>query len=567
MAAEKGAQKEICQWFIKGNCKFGHKCALAHLLPGQPIAMDRKNKKAAQLSNAANNSNQPNGESSREKQTKRARANQPTQNINGGHSALKERDRNADQGAEQQLRVSFKSPGMLSATAPSESADPNFTFPQRSEQENVPIANTGTSNTISSPVPADTTSQSSARPTVPKRFSSGRNGSSDLGYGPIGSPPGLSSLRPNFQASSNHFSPSTSPPAGQMQPSTSPFAQNDQQFFGAYVRERDAQRIQAAPNPIAIQKGSWQQPMTFAPEKNENAVASDEDDFEEFLPSSLTDLLTPEERQRRLSRSGGTRAGESNHRYSRSVPAARLLEAANAWKDVPADRDPSNLSVASLSLRSGFTGEGFSPSHLTTSNASGAFLHQYNRNNVHLARPVASQSFEETDVLGTGLAASTIRQPGSRYESPYSIQGANRVTQLNSDTLSPSSRALQSHAPGQSLPQGLAAGLSRLHLIPAGGQPNGMKLPNGLIDRADGKSTVRSPLRSHFGVGTPPESRANPLTSLMNQPHLHLQPTHLSSSPSTSIIRPSWTANVSTTNRAPLVPTQETEDPMFDLDT
>ncbi len=34
---------------------------------------------------------------------------------------------------------------------------------------------------------------------------------------------------------------------------------------------------------------------------------------------------------------------------------------------------------------------------------------------------------------------------------------------------SPSTRALQAHAPGQSLPQGLAAGYSRIHLQPAGG--------------------------------------------------------------------------------------------------
>lgn len=35
-----------------GNCKFGHKCALAHVMPGQPMSMDRKNKKAAQVANA-----------------------------------------------------------------------------------------------------------------------------------------------------------------------------------------------------------------------------------------------------------------------------------------------------------------------------------------------------------------------------------------------------------------------------------------------------------------------------------------------------------------------------------
>ncbi|KAJ6557812.1 hypothetical protein B0H19DRAFT_868238, partial [Mycena capillaripes] len=30
---EPGGQKDVCAWFVKGNCKFGHKCALAHVLP------------------------------------------------------------------------------------------------------------------------------------------------------------------------------------------------------------------------------------------------------------------------------------------------------------------------------------------------------------------------------------------------------------------------------------------------------------------------------------------------------------------------------------------------------
>ena len=45
--SEPAGQKETCAWFVKGNCKFGHKCALAHVLPGQSMAMDRNNKNAA----------------------------------------------------------------------------------------------------------------------------------------------------------------------------------------------------------------------------------------------------------------------------------------------------------------------------------------------------------------------------------------------------------------------------------------------------------------------------------------------------------------------------------------
>lgn len=52
--------------------------------------------------------------------------------------------------------------------------------------------------------------------------------------------------------------------------------------------------------------------------------------------------------------------------------------------------------------------------------------------------------------------------------------------------LSPSSRALQSHAPGQSLPQGLAAGYSRIHALPP---PPSLASP--------GSASI-------FGNGTPP---------------------------------------------------------------
>jgi hypothetical protein len=55
-------QKGVCTWFVKGGCKFGHKCALAHILPGQSMAMDRKNKKAAQQQGKA--ANQGHAESS-----------------------------------------------------------------------------------------------------------------------------------------------------------------------------------------------------------------------------------------------------------------------------------------------------------------------------------------------------------------------------------------------------------------------------------------------------------------------------------------------------------------------
>lgn len=589
---ERGAPKETCQWYIKGNCKFGHKCALAHLLPGQPIAMDRKNKKAAQLNNQANANNQGGSDGTKNANNRRGKGGSAATGSTNG----REKDRNGESKPD---RPTPKPAGNLTATAPVAPSEPSeksagdgpqLVSPQQSEA--TPTTNTVQQDLLPHGPAADTfpsPTASQARPTAAKRFSAGRNGSSDLGYGPIGSPPNITqitNIRPSYPSNNahNHFSPSTSPPTNHIQPSTSPFAHGEgsQQFFGAYVRGAGERPEQS---PIAIQRGPWRQPLVAA-ERNENAVASDEDDYEDFVPSSLNDLLTPEERQRRLSRSGGSRnvvdlgaegsvgniglgaavgsMGMGNHRYSRSVPAARLLEAAQVWKD---DRDPASISVASLSYRSTGMSDGFSPSHLqlATSNASGAFLHgpHYTRNGhvpvnsttSHLTRQILSQSYEETDVLGAVPSLST---RGGRYESPYSIQAVNRATQLGGDALSPTSRALKTHAPGQSLPQGLAAGLSRLHFAPpgvGGSQQNGLqKVPGfgvgsneggtgGMTSGGLGKPAgVRSPLRSQFlgnganAVGTPPDGGR--VLSFGGLPALS---NALSSSPAgAGAVRPSW---------------------------
>ena len=510
----------------------------------------------------------------------------------GGAAGTNGRDRDRN-GESKPDRFPSKPAGNLTATAPVALSEPSEQAagdgPQAATSKEATPTTTTTLQQDLLPhgpaaIPSPTAAQ--ARPTTQKRFSSGRNGSSDLGYGPIGSPPNVTQMRPSYPSNNNHghFSPGTSPPSNHIQPSTSPFAHGEgkQQFFGAYVRGAGERPEQS---PIAIQRGPWRPPLL--PERNENAVASDEDDYEDFVPSSLNDLLTPEERKRRLSRSGGSRnviglgaegsvgnvglgavgsmnsIGMGNHRYSRSVPAARLLEAANVWKDV--DRDPSSISVASLSFRSTGMSDGFSPSHLqlATSNASGAFLHgpHYGRNGhipvnsttSHLTRQIVSQSFEESDVLGAVPTLST--RGGGRYESPYSIQAASRVAaQLGSDTLSPTSRALQSHAPGQSLPQGLAVGLSRLHFAPpgVGGLQNGHVKVSGIgsgiganESSQSGLSSklagVRSPLRSQFiggaAIGTPPDSGPR-MPMFGGLPPL---PATLSSSPGgVSAIRPSW---------------------------
>jgi hypothetical protein len=161
----------------------------------------------------------------------------------------------------------------------------------------------------------------------------------------------------------------------------------------------------------------------YVPRKK-RAGTVDDGDMEDFIPGSLTDLLTPEERNRRMSRSaginnphspaalptnnhlnagelaaGGTRFG---HRYSSSVPAPSLLgDIKSIWSDPsvgPLPSSPSHratpsssyvprfegLSVnggqqgthddMSLSVSMGSTGAASSLGIMAPSNASAAFL-------------------------------------------------------------------------------------------------------------------------------------------------------------------------------------------------
>jgi hypothetical protein len=614
-AVDRGGPKETCQWYIKGNCKFAHKCALAHLLPGQPPTMDRKNKKAAQIAiqgggggghGSGGGQQQGGAFDGKDKSKRRSQANGRERSGTGTGT-----DRP-------------KPPGNLTATAPGQMASPaqaqssptvTFETPTRSEQPLSPLASTQPpQETPTSPLPATQppTVFDAYIPSGPKRFPVGRNGSSDLGYGPIGSPPNAShvpGIRSPYTQHANHFSPGTSPRDYAAQPSTSPYKHNETQFFSTYVRPTNPPSTgniaSTAPAPgagaeqsgIAIQQQrAWHPQVSLdRPQANDNAI-SENSDLEELLPSSLNDLLTPEERQRRASRSGGQRLGNLNiggegigiaggggggalgtggvgsfgagHRYSRSVPAARLLETTSLWKDTDPHQGHDSLSVASLSYRSSglaSDGTGFSPSGNgflpATSNASGAFLHHghaggagglghftrgggpnVTANTSQLTRQIMTFAYEESDVVnamptptaltgrGFGSAFNNTGLNNTRYE--YGMQ-RERAPPLGADMLSPSSKALQSHAPGQSLPQGLAAGLSRLHLVPAGGAGaggggGGVGLTNGVNSKLanegmGAKPGVRSPLRSQFGngaVGTPPDSNKFGLAALSSSPNV-----------------------------------------------
>ena len=128
--SEPGQQKQVCTWFVKGSCKFGHKCALAHILPGQPMNMDRKNKKAAQQTAAATGQSTPTPPKSGSDKP-------PRTQRSHHHSSSKE---NTASTSSSGLRPSFasisKGPGAISASVPAPpvlrdtSADYAFDFPE-----------------------------------------------------------------------------------------------------------------------------------------------------------------------------------------------------------------------------------------------------------------------------------------------------------------------------------------------------------------------------------------------------------------------------------------------------
>ena len=318
-------------------------------------------------------------------------------------------------------------------------------------------------------------------------------------------------------------------------------------------------------------------------------VAVEDEDLEDFLPSSLTDLLTPEEKKRRMSKSNSGQgsgvghltnanntepnanappAGNGNigHRYSRSVPAPTLLaDIKSIWADTgaqpmpnsppsyPTHRGTPSASYSSrfdsmgtnshgeefgLSMSMGSAGTPSSLGMISPSNASAAFLpglhHHYlnakakqaqAQQQAHLGHGGIGRTLRGTSnplftgvntgganssmmnnylqpLGGLGVPSSASNSSGFHTHTHGNTQTTYRTTPSPFDLtqgihqpqpqtprpipsthgnahsgvddpllaphlVSPSSRALQAHAPGQSLPQGLAAGYSRIHALPS----------------------------------------------------------------------------------------------------
>ncbi|KAK9898888.1 hypothetical protein P389DRAFT_193903 [Cystobasidium minutum MCA 4210] len=228
---------------------------------------------------------------------------------------------------------------------------------------------------------------------------------------------------------------------------------------------------------------------------------------EELVPSSLKHLLTPDEKARRDSRSGNAvKSGFFNP-----------FNDDGAGHDHDDDDDFDQEVVAELRLRysqSVPVAAGL-PSHTAANGAAPGIFSQFNRApgspptfvghspfSSGLARPAASggdgplhgsssgalSSNLAKNLLGPG--AGSAAQQGHRVERGFLMADHH----LHQQQIGQDSTGLLPL--GTSLPQGMAAGLSRLHMIPAGSEHTGYTPPTTSFVHSPSSAT-----RSHFAAG------------------------------------------------------------------
>ncbi|TCD60775.1 hypothetical protein EIP91_009532 [Steccherinum ochraceum] len=410
--------------------------------------------------------------------------------------------------------------------------------------------------------------------------------------GPIGSPP-LSSPRQTSRV--NGFSPGSSPAAVPV--SSSPFSAPGHQT--TFMLQQSLNDDFKARSGLSASLGAT---MTWGADRMQasksrpsgghsltNEVVVEDEDLEEFIPGSLSDLLTPEERSRRFSRNAPTRpnvAGlggeggglhpsgvEAHHRYSRSVPAPSLLEDIRSiWATDGAPPGTPGTSVMGGGLGNG-TPSSFQSNPgsmsarmdemLAPSNASAAFLpglHHYinSKPATTTSRPGMQTLYPQTasgthtplgnayQQVAGGMALSPPRlnsfaghsgfdaPPSEAYLSSQARLGVGRGAEgyvaegdRNANAaMSPSARALQAHAPGQSLPQGLAAGYSRIHALP----PPVIPSPSTSAAFSPGRTIGFSPATKAFGHSSGPSGEWGNLSpntgtaaAAPELPHVHAQ--------------------------------------------
>ncbi|SPO24519.1 uncharacterized protein UTRI_03788 [Ustilago trichophora] len=473
-----GGQKSVCQWFLKGNCRFGHKCALAHVLPGQPMSMDRKNKRAAQHGQPlpqAPNQQQMTG-SNVGSQPSQSHMMQLAQLKAGGQASNPSQRQVSGQQVQQQgpahsqvqggAQVPLPAqqgaptrntmvPGQAVSQIPSQMRDRKTSFTTRDHdlpfgmpddlQPSAPSTadpvragfegiNIGAGNMQDPPLSTSFTGSASFRrpSTLSQSLSAslaaqsfGGMDSAAAAFGTSASASRAFGTSP-FSHPSGHalfFSGSQDSEGG-----AGPFARSNRDVFGSRSVSRmdDAAKLWGG-----IHAGATAQPIGGG--KDDEEI----EDAEDFLPSSLSDLLTPAELERR----------RRSNRLSSSF-------AGNDERITVAQSMPSHVGHA-FGSSLGFGRSAIGAERAKSSNLSTGFQQQQQQQHQQ-----QQQQQQQEQQQGAG---------GEEY-SPFG--GGRRTSGIDSIAFRESgsglstsaSRTAAHHAPGQSLPQGLAAGLSRLHL-------------------------------------------------------------------------------------------------------
>ena len=387
--------------------------ALAHVRPGEPMSMDRKNKKAAQLEARGEGRSPSKGEGSAQAQDNAEHVATPVAIRSALSSSIQSPP--AHRLPSSPLREPFGPP----STGPTGGNPPGFA------RSPAPPTNFASSPSRPSPLSG---SYGAMRPGVPGPLSLKNNNHSPL--------------RPPTTAFSSSFSHST---IRDVRAGTSPAPPMSASFADGMRRNIWARNESPMDQPEVL---SPRRPIDHRPRHSQDDVFDDslEDDHgEDLLPSSLSELLTPKERARRMSRRDSQESfSASPHRgaYSAALWTSGERLAQSAGPTMGPGFLQGLWSAEGSDARKGQTGNDddftFGP---------------------QTAQPQPRQSLltqQKSPISPQHGGFGPTREPDAT-NSPFLIRALG-------DPSSPSSKALQEHAPGQSLPGGLASALSRLHL-------------------------------------------------------------------------------------------------------
>ncbi|WWD05682.1 hypothetical protein V865_003763 [Kwoniella europaea PYCC6329] len=495
-AAPDAAKREICQWFLKGNCKFGHKCALAHVRPGEPMSMDRKNKKAAQLE--ARERGDSVGASSAPPPAPSSGAG--TGNTNGlGESPrplgiMRGRKNSTSPGEEQVASpVPIKSALSTSMQSPQTGRLPSSPLREPFGPPSGALPNSPNSAGFAHPRGIQGFASSPSRPS-PLSASFGASGSvpgplslKASSSNPLGSP-----LRPPVTTAPGFSSSFSHPSLLNQAHASSPTVPLSASFAGdnnSNLHKSIWTRSDTPDEPLSPQR---RRPIPKPTKSNQDAVfIDDEDHGEDFLPSSLSELLTPRERARRMSRrdsqgqedfaSASPSASASAGRYGNALwgngngyDHGRLAQSAGPNLGPNAGGFLQSLWSAEGEDARKHQGQG--------QNGEGNGIDEDGKEGFAFGPSTAQQPKRQTSLLTQQRSPTSPTSPNKQIPSPSAIRNQIGDTYLlRNQSSSPSAtKVLQEHLPGQSLPGGLASALSRLHM------QNAVSNTSGRVEEDDG---------------------------------------------------------------------------------